>query len=495
MTLRLRRLLRRRQTAALAVVAVVAAAVLAAPGPSATAQSEPAFGDVVEGSFYFDAVNALAATGVFTGTECDEGFCPDRPLKRWEMSVWLIRALDQADPNPAGASRFDDVSDGVWWLPYVERMADLKITVGCSSDPPRYCPDGNVDRGQMASFLTRALDLPAAAPAGFTDVDPNNVHADNINRLAAAEITAGCETEPLRYCPDKPVTRAHMSVFIHRALQWQKQNKPAETPARTAPTPVLVSNDTDEFITRENDFSRYIRDKVVKKYEADHPWLRATWNHTNRDTFTYVLDKRHYAAVYFGGVRDEGSDLPRSIAIVTTAAPQDLFRVAHETLVHELAHVYTLSNRVVANPAPIAAGHLYFSEMTQAVDRRECKPDELYAETAEKLVFPYATSHGNWYTCPETPDNVTAEALSVVRQAFSGQMPTWFYDTFYDPAGNPDHQAIWAAVGRIKNRQDRLAVINQLRYSFGGYCSEADVWELHVSSDIYQGQPWVDGGC
>ena len=42
-------------------------------------------------AYYYDAINALAAAGVFAGTGCDEGFCPDPPLTRWEMAVWLIR--------------------------------------------------------------------------------------------------------------------------------------------------------------------------------------------------------------------------------------------------------------------------------------------------------------------------------------------------------------------------------------------------------------------
>ncbi|MCY4494934.1 MAG: S-layer homology domain-containing protein, partial [Acidimicrobiaceae bacterium] len=82
----------------------------------------------------------------------------------------------------------------------------------------RYCPDRPVTRAQMASFLTRALDLPAAAAAGFTDVDPTGTHAADIDALFAAEITTGCGTDPLRYCPDRPVTRAQMASFLIRAL-------------------------------------------------------------------------------------------------------------------------------------------------------------------------------------------------------------------------------------------------------------------------------------
>ena len=70
----------------------------------------------------------------------------------------------------------------------------------------------------MATFLVRALELPAAAAAGFVDVDPASVHAASVDALFAAGITGGCSSEPLRFCPDDPVTRAEMATFLVRAL-------------------------------------------------------------------------------------------------------------------------------------------------------------------------------------------------------------------------------------------------------------------------------------
>ena len=35
----------------------------------------------------------------------------------------------------------------------------------------RFCPDNNVTRGQMAAFLTRALDLPAASKDYFAMIE------------------------------------------------------------------------------------------------------------------------------------------------------------------------------------------------------------------------------------------------------------------------------------------------------------------------------------
>ena len=76
----------------------------------------------------------------------------------------------------------------------------------------------------MASFLVRALNLPAAQPAGFTDVVVGSTHAADINALFAAEVTRGCRQVPLRYCPDSPVTRAQMASFLVRALNLPTPN-------------------------------------------------------------------------------------------------------------------------------------------------------------------------------------------------------------------------------------------------------------------------------
>ncbi len=176
------------------------------------------FADVTPEGTHTPAIATLAKDGIFIDTECDQDrFCPHQPLKRWVMAIWLIRALDH-DPPTTGTSRFHDINQQQWWIRYTEKLADLAITIGCATDPLRYCPDQPVTRAQMASFLVRAFNLPPAeTAAGFTDTE-NNTHAADIDALAAAGITVGCATDPLRYCPDQPVTRAEMATFLSRAL-------------------------------------------------------------------------------------------------------------------------------------------------------------------------------------------------------------------------------------------------------------------------------------
>ena len=138
----------------------------------------------------------------------------------------------------SGTSRFADVDASEWWSRHAEELAERNITQGCATGPLRYCPTDSVTRAQMATFLVRAYGLDAAGSAGFTDTAGNR-HEANIDALAAAEITSGCSTYPLRYCPDDSVTRAQMATFLHRALMKHKD----ET---TEPEPVSVSDDVPD---------------------------------------------------------------------------------------------------------------------------------------------------------------------------------------------------------------------------------------------------------
>ena len=205
-----------RRLAVKALVSFVATAVVMSAVGSGVAVAE--FEDV-EG-VHAPAVAALEGLGVLEGTACGEGlFCPGEPVRRWTMAVWLVRVLDESEPQ-AGSSRFDDVDDSEWWMPHVERLADLGITHGCATEPARFCPEDPVTRAQMASFLSRAFGL--EAPEGppeveFSDVG-EGVHTDSIYALAASGITAGCAAEPeARFCPDRPTTRAQMASFLERA--------------------------------------------------------------------------------------------------------------------------------------------------------------------------------------------------------------------------------------------------------------------------------------
>ena len=197
------------------LLAVVAAAWVVAP---AAAQGDRgAFSDD-DGAYYEVPLNVLEVRGVLAGTQCAPGrICPDEPISRATVAVWLGRAVTGTEPAAANGSRFADVDAEDWQASHIERFADLGVTQGCAANLPLFCPDRVVTRAEMAAFLVRAFDLPAAGSAGFADTD-GHFFEDSIDALAAAGVTAGCGADTLRYCPDQPVTRGQMATFIARAL-------------------------------------------------------------------------------------------------------------------------------------------------------------------------------------------------------------------------------------------------------------------------------------
>jgi hypothetical protein len=156
-------------------------------------------------------IETIASTGVTRGCNppLDTQFCPTDPVTRGQMASFLVRALDLA---PADDSPFTDTAGSVHTAD-IDALAQAGITTGCTAD--RYCPEDPVTRGQMASFLVRALDLAPADDSPFTDTD-GSVHAADIAALAQAGITLGCTAG--EYCPADPVTRAQMASFLVRAL-------------------------------------------------------------------------------------------------------------------------------------------------------------------------------------------------------------------------------------------------------------------------------------
>jgi hypothetical protein len=180
-----------------------------------------------DGSVHEGAIEAIAAEGITRGCNppTDDRFCPDDPVTRGQMAAFLTRALD-LEARPAS---YEDTMDSVFRHD-VGAIAARGITRGC--DPPRnrrFCPEEPVTRGQVAAFLVRAFGY-APNPPSFTDV-AGSVFAEDIGALAAAGVTRGCDPPAnTRFCPDRLVTRAEMATFLSRALDLDPLAPPDRCP-------------------------------------------------------------------------------------------------------------------------------------------------------------------------------------------------------------------------------------------------------------------------
>jgi hypothetical protein len=121
------------------------------------------FGDVGASSFAAAFIEKLAADGVTTG--CGNGnFCPDAPLTRAQMAVFLLREKFGSlyVPPPATGTVFGDVPAGSFAAAYIEQLNALGISSGCGGGD--FCPMSSVNRGQMAVFLTTTYGLVLYGP-------------------------------------------------------------------------------------------------------------------------------------------------------------------------------------------------------------------------------------------------------------------------------------------------------------------------------------------
>jgi hypothetical protein len=76
------------------------------------------------------------------------------------MAVFLLRAEHGSGFTPPPATGiFDDVPVSHWAAAWIEQLFNEEITSGCSSNPLLYCPDDTVTRAEMAVFLVRTFGL------------------------------------------------------------------------------------------------------------------------------------------------------------------------------------------------------------------------------------------------------------------------------------------------------------------------------------------------
>ncbi len=210
------------------------------------------FTDVPSSRWGYSFIETLLHNGITTGCGAST-YCPDATISRWEMAVFLAKAIsdgavpysgvvpDMGDYNcvagPDGMSVFSDVPPADSGCRFIHYIAATQVTSGCAAG--MYCPGNPVDRWQMAIFIGAATagrsSIPfsgtvpgmgdyncVAGPDGvsvFSDVAADDGGCRFIHYLAASGITAGCGEG--NYCPHRVLGRDEMAVFITKAFGLQ----------------------------------------------------------------------------------------------------------------------------------------------------------------------------------------------------------------------------------------------------------------------------------
>ena len=130
-----------------------------------------------------------------------------------------VDPVDPTEPETPAVPGFTDVDPDSVHAAAIAALVEAEITTGITEDT--FGPSQIVRRDQMATFLARALELdvdPDAVPE-FTDVDPDSVHAPSIAALVAAEITTGITEDT--FGPSQEVRRDQMATFLTRGFELE----------------------------------------------------------------------------------------------------------------------------------------------------------------------------------------------------------------------------------------------------------------------------------
>jgi hypothetical protein len=192
------------------------------------------FNDVLPSDPYFNYVSLMSSYAITVGCQASPPlYCPTTPVTRAEMAVFVVRGIDLGTgatlTYPTTAYFGDLPATGVpdsEYFDYVQRIAQLGITVGCQASPPLYCPDESITQGEMAVYMIRAWMFTTTGSATgsftypttpyFTDVPATDEYFSYIQKMAQLGFWTGCTATT--YCENSAVTRDQMAPMIMRSM-------------------------------------------------------------------------------------------------------------------------------------------------------------------------------------------------------------------------------------------------------------------------------------
>jgi hypothetical protein len=140
--------------------------------------------------------------------------CTNHPVAGAGPAGCLTPGLVCSGTSGGTGNSFGDLTpDGITVDNYVK---SYRLTAGHSA-----LDGSNQIAGMIVGYVLQVS--PAPGMASFNDVPTSHRFFQFIEALKASGITGGCQTSPPLYCPNDPLTRGQMAVFLAKALglQWQ----------------------------------------------------------------------------------------------------------------------------------------------------------------------------------------------------------------------------------------------------------------------------------
>ena len=295
----------RRHVAVLTALAMVASVLVAAPAVAAD-DPEPSLEATftacvdIESSGFTDVpaahpntgdIDCIAYYGITMGTG-DNNYSPSMGVTREHMALFLTRLAARvgiemvSDPGDPGFTDIGDLSANSQTA--IAQIADLEITMG-TGDGTTYSPADNVERGHMALFLSRLMNLmtpyggadsdDAHTPSDVDDLDRDDVGSpytdirsvtvrtsDAITALYELGVASGISATA--YAPTASITRAAMAEFMVGVMA-HSDLRPAGASIQAAKTSGFGDITTTVIISVRDDNFAAVVDQPVDHFNSN----------------------------------------------------------------------------------------------------------------------------------------------------------------------------------------------------------------------------------
>ena len=143
----------------------------------------------------------------------DGSFAPNAPCTRGQIVTFLWRAMGCPAPKST-VNPFTDVKSGSYCYEAVLWAVEQGITKGTTA--ATFSPNAACTRGQAVTFLCRAVGTEGTGDTGFADVGANSFCAGSVKWAVENGVTKG--TTATTFSPNETCTRGQIVTFLYRAM-------------------------------------------------------------------------------------------------------------------------------------------------------------------------------------------------------------------------------------------------------------------------------------
>ncbi len=240
------------------------------------------FLDVPRSHQFYGFIENLFHNGLTGG--CSPGnYCPTGSVTRAQMAVFLLRGkLGASHVPPTCTGAFPDVPCPSIFANWIEELSRFQITGGCGNG--NYCPGNPVTRAQMAVFLLKSEHgsayIPPTCTGVFGDVVCPSQFAGWIEQLAAEGVTGGCGNG--NYCPDSPINRGQMAVFLVKTFGLQLYGPTTPRVGPTNPYTVgvrfVVEGHDEHYEFQPSTIHIHVGDTIIWALDGIHSTTGPDWD-------------------------------------------------------------------------------------------------------------------------------------------------------------------------------------------------------------------------